>query len=148
MTKYPENSLGGKKTYSFYHSRLQSVIMGKSRQGLEAIGDVTSTAKGREKWKHVCLLACAQLRFSTLTQFSLLGLGNGAAHSGLGFLLTQSRQSHTDVLTWINPRLSSQVNLGIMEMTVQVSRILSDKLFVNHCFQPLCLTENVSSSAL
>lgn len=150
MTKYPENNLEGKRfTYLTILDYSPSLWQSQGRDWKQS---VTSTARGREKWKHVCLLACAQLQFSTLTQFNLLCLGNGTAHSGLGFLLTQSRQSHTDMLPG-QPDLDKSETLfpGESRHYRNDSSSIQDTVwqtFVNLSFQPLCHTENVSSSVL
>lgn len=54
---------------STYNSRLQSIILGKSRQELQTIGHITATIKSRNECKHAHLLAFAQTEFSTLIQY-------------------------------------------------------------------------------
>lgn len=69
--KMPEGKKKQLKGFiSAYNPRYQSIIAGKSRQELWTESHVTSTSKSREMDACLlaCLLACAQVDFSTLIQ--------------------------------------------------------------------------------
>lgn len=64
--------------------RLEFIIVGKSRSGLQATSHITSTAKRRDQLACCVLAVCTHLVSSPLTQFRTLCLGNSAVHSGRG----------------------------------------------------------------
>lgn len=64
--------------------RLEFIIAGKSRSGLQATSHITSTAKRRDQLACCVLAVCTHLVSSPLTQFRTLCLGNSAVHSGRG----------------------------------------------------------------
>lgn len=101
--------------------------MEKFRKELQTASHIPLAVKNQEKWMPACslayLLAFTQLDFSPLLCSRISCLGNGAAHNGLGLstVNTSPPCSHHTLCAVPELRLTSQVTLGYVKLTVKSS---------------------------